>query len=86
MSERYSINYVVGMFTPFSEEFACYDALGNLVSQITEMGLKYGDDFAVGGKGIDSDGYQYLQIDFKTEELAMLVKLKGVNPVDSNRR
>lgn len=76
------ITYILVDYTPYTEEFAKIDSVANIVSQITlQHNLVYGKDFRVAELGIDSMGQQLVKIDFLSEEIAMLVKLKGLSKV-----
>lgn len=77
------ITYILVDYTPYTEEFAKIDSVANIVSQISiQHNLVYGKDFRVAELGIDSMGQQLVKIDFLDEELAMLIKLKGLNTVN----
>lgn len=76
------ITYILVDYTPYTEEFAKIDSVANIVSQISvQHNLIYGQDFRIAELGIDSMGQQLVKIDFLDEELAMLVKLRGLNKV-----
>lgn len=76
------ITYILVDYTPYTEEFAKIDSVANIVSQISiQHNLVYRKDFHIAELGIDSMGRQLVKIDFLSEELAMLVKLKGLDKV-----
>lgn len=66
-------------FTRIMEgSFATYDAIANISSQITSMGVYYGIDWELGEVFYDTDGQQCIQLEFKDSATAMMVKLKGI--------
>ena len=74
-----SIKYMIVEFTPHKEQFGKIDAVANICSQIAvEHKLEYGHDFSIGELGIDEHGYQWVKVDFREEETAMLVRLRGL--------
>lgn len=74
-----TLKYNIHEFTPYIQEFAKIDAVSNICTQIaTEHNLVYGKDFAVGEMGIAEDGVQWVKIDFQKEEIAVLVRLRGL--------
>ena len=58
--------------------FATYDAIANITSQITAMGVYYGVDYELGEVFHNELGEQTLQLEFKDSKTAMMVKLKGI--------
>jgi len=66
-------------FTRIMEgSFATYDAIANISSQITSMGVYYGIDWDLGEVFYNKDGHQCIQLEFKDSAKAMMVKLKGI--------
>lgn len=77
-----NVKYILAEFTPYTQEFAKIDAVANICTQIAiEHKLEYGADFGVGELGIDANGQQWVKIDFREEETAMLVRLRGLKTV-----
>lgn len=82
MSVNATLRYMLADFTPYMQEFAKVDSVANICCQIaTEHNLIYGRDFSVGEMGMDGTGAQWVKIDFKQEELAMIVRLRGLMTV-----
>ncbi len=66
-------------FTPYMQNFAKVDAVANICCQIaTDHKMIYGRDFSVGEMGVDGAGDQWVKINFEKEELAMIVRLRGL--------
>ncbi len=58
--------------------FATLDAVANLSSQLTTMGVEYDKDWKLADIFYNNEGQQCITVEFKDDKIAMLVKLKGV--------
>ena len=77
-----NIKYMIVQFTNYNEQFGKIDAVANICSQIAvEHKLEYGHDFGIAELGIAEDGYQWVKVEFKEEETAMIVRLRGLKTV-----
>jgi len=71
------IKYLVADYTDFKVNSA-WDALANIVTQLTKLDLTYRHDYEISNVYIQPDGRQVIVLNFMSEETAMLVKLRGV--------
>ena len=79
MDKTQSVIYRTFDLTNITEgQFATMDAIANLSSQLTQMGVTYEVDWKVAEVFYDQEGQQCIDVEFKDEQVAMLVKLKGV--------
>lgn len=79
MDTTQSVIYQTFELTNITEgQFATMDAIANLSSQLTQMGVIYEIDWKVAEVFYDQEGKQCINIEFKDEQVAMLVKLRGV--------
>lgn len=74
------ISYDITEFSNYKEGdvFPVYDALMNITFQLAKMDLDYMVHFTLAGSHMGQNGHRFVEIEFKTEETAMMVKLKGL--------
>jgi|11_taG_2_1085331.scaffolds.fasta_scaffold04612_3 hypothetical protein len=72
------IEYIVSEYTTTTDQFATYDAIANIASQLTDQGFEYTVDFWLAEVYYKENGNQMLKFHFVDEKRAMLIKIKGI--------
>ena len=73
------IEYYVDEYSLIPDNFATFDAAARVASMLTEEGFKYQDDFWIQEINYKENGRQVVTFQFKDEQRAMLIKLKGLS-------
>jgi hypothetical protein len=74
-----TIAYFTDEYSPKANTFATFDAIAHISGKLTEEGLVYLDDYELSSVDYRYDGRQVITMKFRSEELAMLVKLRGID-------
>jgi|TARA_B110000908_G_scaffold159868_1_gene202528 hypothetical protein len=75
------IKYYVDEYTDIPAQVATFDSVANIASKITQEGFIYGLDFCIHEVYYRENGRQIVAFEFKDEQRAMLIKLKGIGIV-----
>ena len=59
-------------------QFATLDAVANISSQLTTLGLKFNEDWFLAEVYYNSDGEQVITIEMPDAKKALLVKVRGI--------